>query len=76
MYKYIKAKVFNNGIISDPLYCKLGVRQGEYLSSFLFAMYAHDLENSLNFQVVGIIKSHVKMLSLLNADDVVVFGKR
>ena len=75
MYQYVKTKVFSNGITSDPFYCKLGVRQGECLSPFLFAMYVNDLENSLNFQGAGITISHVKMLLLLYADDVVIFAE-
>ena len=75
MYQYVKTKVFSNGITSDPFHCKLGVRQGECLSPFLFAMYVNDLENSLNFQGAGITISHVKMLLLLYADDVVIFAE-
>ena len=67
--------MFSNGITSDPFHCKLGVRQGECLFPFLFAMYVNDLENSLNFQGAGITISHVKMLLLLYADDVVIFAE-
>ena len=75
MYQYVKTKVFSNGITSDPFHCKLGVRQGECLSPFLFAMYVNDLEYSLNFQGAGITISYVKMLFLLYADDVVIFAE-
>ena len=43
-------KAFSNGLISDSVQCKLDVRQGEYLSPFLFAMYVNDMEDALNFQ--------------------------
>ena len=38
-------------------------------------MYVNDLENSLNFQGAGITISHVKMLLLVYADDVVTFAE-
>ena len=34
-------------ISDEPFECKLGVRQGECLSPFLFAMYINDLESHL-----------------------------
>ena len=38
-------------------------------------MYVNDLENSLNFQGASITISHVKVLLLLYADDVVIFAE-
>ena len=39
MYSQIRTKVFNNDEESETLTCKLGVRQCECLSPFLFSMY-------------------------------------
>ena len=44
------------------LWDTLGVRQGEYVSSFLIAMFVNDLENPLNFRDPGYTISHVTML--------------
>ena len=44
MYRCVKTKVFVNGECSESFDCKLGVRQGECLSPFLFAMYVNDME--------------------------------
>ena len=48
MYDNIQTRVFCDGEKSEPFYCQLGVRQGECLSRFLFAMYINDLELYLN----------------------------
>ncbi len=45
MYEHIKSRVKFNNSISDEFSCELGVRQGECLSPFLFAMYVNDLED-------------------------------
>ena len=44
MYQNVKSKVKLNNSLSDGFECNLGVRQGECLSPFLFAMYLNDLE--------------------------------
>ena len=43
-------KAFSNGLISDSFQRKLDVRQGEYLSPFLFAMYVNDMEDASTFR--------------------------
>ena len=53
MYNCVKTKVFSNGVMSDPFYCSLGVRQGKCLSPFLFSLYINDLEECLNVPGVG-----------------------
>ena len=47
MYENIKSRVKNNNELSDEFTCCLGVRQGECLSPFLFAMYVNDIEDFL-----------------------------
>ena len=43
MYSQVRTNVFNNNEKSETFKCKLGVRQGECLSPFLFSMYVNDL---------------------------------
>ena len=74
MYTCLKTCVMVNGEKSEAFYCQLGVRQGECLSPFLFAMYINDLEKSLDTPDSGITILHVKFLLLLYADDVVIFA--
>ena len=74
MYENIKTRVFCDGVKSEPFYCQLGVRQGECLSPFLFAMYINDLEMYLSANNSGITASHMKMFLLLYADDIVIFA--
>ena len=47
MYKGIKSKVQIGHDVSDYFMCKVGVRQGENLSPFLFSIYINDLEEYL-----------------------------
>ena len=75
MYSCMKTKVFNNCEKSEPFECKLGVRQGECLSPFLFAMYVNDLESHLCSPDAGITIDDVRFLLLLYADDLVIFSE-
>ena len=76
MYNTVKSKVKNNNTTSEAFSCNIGVRQGECLSPFLFAMYVNDLEQELdNNGITGIDVGMVKLLLLLYADDIVLFGK-
>lgn len=45
IYNNVKTRIKNNNQLSDECPCVLGVRQGEYLSPFLFAMYINDIED-------------------------------
>ena len=47
MYKGIKSKVQIGHDVSDYFMCKVGVRQGENLSPFLFSIYINNLEDYL-----------------------------
>lgn len=62
--------------VSDSFTCLLGVRQGESLSPFLFAMYLNDIEEYLltnNYD--GINLDTLKLLIMLYADDIVLFSE-
>ena len=47
MHSMVKTNVFSNGINSPPFFSSLGVRQGECLSPFLFAIYVSDGQDYL-----------------------------
>ena len=81
MYKNIKSCVSINGSISDYFFSVNGVRQGENLSPFLFALFVNDLEDFLiNFgcnpiEIPGAdIQTFLKLLITLYADDTVLFA--
>ena len=59
----------------DSFECKLGVRQGECLSPFLFARYINDLEEKLDADDAGVTVDDVKILLLFYADDCVIFSE-
>ena len=60
---------------TDEFKCLLGVRQGECLSPFLFAMYLNDIENTLKTnKFEGINMGLTRMLILLYADDAVILS--
>ena len=75
MYHCIKNKVFYNGEKSDSYECKLGVRQGDCLSPFLFAVYVNDMEQCLDNENAGVTIADVKILLLFYADDLVLFSE-
>ena len=75
MYKTVKTSVFMNGESSEQFECKLGVRQGECLSPFLFAMYINDMESKLAEGNDGISIDDMRLLLLFYADDCVLFSE-
>lgn len=75
IYNNVKSRVKNKNTLSEAFSCNIGVRQGECLSPFLFAMYINDLEKELEENGVnGIDIGMIKILLLLYADDIVLFG--
>ena len=76
IYTTVRSRVKNNNTLSESFSCNIGVRQGECLSPFLFAIYVNDLEQELDGKGVnGIDIGMVKLLLLLYADDIVLFAK-
>ena len=75
MYKHVKSKVKINNSIIIGFECNLGVRQGECLSPFLFAMYINDLEEEFHLKgSEGIDLGMLKIFLLLYADDIIIFA--
>ena len=75
MYCDTTSRVRFNGELSDSFECKLGVRQGESLSPFLFNMFLNDIEVALHdggFQGVNV--GDVRLGSLLYADDLLLMA--
>ena len=71
MYSCTKSfvKAYNNRW--EPFVCNLGVRQGECLSPFLFAIYIDDLKDEIIHKGVGgVVIGILKLLILLYADDI------
>jgi len=76
MYSIVKSRVKYDNEVSDSFTCMVGVRQGESLSPFLFAMYLNDIEEYLltnNYD--GISLDTLKLFIMLYADDIMVFKK-
>lgn len=76
IYTSVKSRVKHENFLSEPFECNIGVRQGECLSPFLFAMYVNDLEAELaSSGISGINIGIINLYSLLYADDIILFGK-
>ena len=74
MNKSVKSIVIYNNCLSEDFTCYLGVRQGECVSPFLFSLYLNDLESEFaknGFEWGRYRRS--KIISLLYADDIVIF---
>ena len=76
MYKNVCSRVKYSNYLSEPFSCHLGVRQGECLSPFLFAVYVNDIENELIAKgTKGTDIDVFKIFLLLYADDIVIFAE-
>ena len=86
MYKDVKSCVMYNNKKSNFFDCEMGVRQGENLSPFLFAVFLNDLQNFLEQENVsglreisGILEDKfnifLKLFVLLYADDTVLMSE-
>ena len=81
MYSNVKSCVSINGTLSDFFVSENGVRQGENLSPFLFALFINDLESFLlqygcnPIEVPGSdLQTFLKLLITLYADDTVLLA--
>jgi hypothetical protein len=86
MYNNIKSCVSSNNVTSQLFACNTGVRQGENLSPFLFALYLNDVESFLldnnitgldvvNEHIENVLGIYIKLLLLLYADDTVLMAE-
>ena len=81
MYKDIKSCVNSDGNLSDYFASFNGVRQGENLSPFLFALFINDFEHFLlqygckPIEITGPdLQIYLKLLIIMYADDTVLFA--
>ena len=73
MYNNVKSRVKFMNELSDSFHCNLGVKQGECLSPFLFAMFLNDIEDVFVQHNVDGIELHMfKMFLILYADDIAI----
>ena len=70
MYSNIKCCLVVNGTQTEFFSCNVGLRQGENLSPFLFAIYLNDLEN---FFLQNGLHSGVECLSSNLDDEVYIY---
>jgi len=59
MYNNVKSRVKFMNELSDSFHCNLGVKQGECLSPFLFAMFLNDIEDVFVQNGVDGIELHI-----------------
>ena len=77
MYKNVKSQVKINNKLSESFSCMTGVRQGECLSPFLFAIYLNDIEQEyITKGADGVDTGFLKLFLLLYADDIVIFSEK
>jgi len=76
LYSNVKSCIKFNNCLSESFICNLGVRQGDCLSPFLFAMYINDLEETLILKGHKGISIHMlKLFLLLYADDITIMSE-
>ena len=84
MYDNIKSFIMHNNEKSDFFACMQGMRQGEYLSSFLFSIFLNDLEDyfeelsalplgSITEKIQNTLHIFIQIFVLLYAHDTVIF---
>ena len=67
IYKDIKSNIIFNNSKSDYFQCDNGIRQGENLSPFLFAIFLNDLEDFLeNHNVTGLLTISQDIENIMN----------
>jgi hypothetical protein len=86
LYNNIKSRIVYNDSVSNVFPCLNGVRQGENLFPFLFALYLNDLDHFLTSKNAQGVKSisedfekdlqiYVKLFTILYADDTVLLAE-
>ena len=72
----MKSKVKFNNEKGKECTCHAGVRQGECLTPFLFAMFVNDLENELIVKgTEGFNLEFIKIFLKMYADDIILFSE-
>ncbi len=72
IYSNVKSRVKHCGTLGEEFSCRMGVRQGDCLSPFLFSMFVNDLESEFETNGMGGIDiGMIKLFVLLYADDIV-----
>ena len=86
LYSNIKSCVRQNAVHSEFFVCQMGVRQGENLSPFLFAIYINDLETffiennieclqKISEYAIDQMGLYLKLFLLLYADDTILISE-
>ena len=76
MYNCAKSRVKYMNTLSEQYETVLGVRQGECLSPFLFAMFLNDIEDTfIAHGLKGVDIDMFKLFLILYADDIVIFAQ-
>ena len=76
MYNSVKSRVKYDNELRNDFDSYLGVRQGEYLSPYLFSMYLNDIEDEFYLQgSEGIDVGSIKLFLILHADDITIFAE-
>ena len=82
MYKNTKSRLRSNNLYTHDFFCNIGIRQGENLSSMLFAIFLNDIEEFFDEQNCDYISLHdhdnmyvyLQLFILLYADDTVLLA--